>query len=101
MAKSFRDLVEKTSNANSRDIAAKRTEELLKEYKMVTWLDLYNFLYNKAHDFPNLGKFNWNAEIRVLNGETGEEYSIEPTLSNDDTAKLFCNPALIIKVNND
>jgi hypothetical protein len=76
MAKSFRDLVEKTSNANSRDIAAKRTEELLKEYKMVTWLDLYNFLYNKAHDLNNLGNFDWSATIKVVDPETGEEQII-------------------------
>lgn len=65
----------------------------------ITWLDLYNFLYHKAHDFKNLGNFNWNAEIKVLNPETGEQYSIEPNLAKDDTAKLFCNPTLILKLN--
>jgi len=101
MAKSFSELVEKTSNDESKDIAAKRTKELLKEYLVnkVTWLDLYNFLYHKAHDFKNLGKFDWNLKIAVLDAETGNEYNIEPKVFvKESNAELFCNPALIIKL---
>lgn len=108
MAKSFDDLLAKTSTVNSRIIAAKRTEELLREYKMekITWLDLYNFLYRKAHDLNNLGSFNWGAEIKVkaVDPKTGEEkeYSIEPMLyTKSNKAELFCDPTLIIKINND
>lgn len=79
MAKTFRELVDKTSNANSRTIAAERTMELLKECEMekITWLDLYNFLYNKAHDFRNLGSFDWSAEVKVLNPKSGMAQDIE------------------------
>ena len=78
MAKSFKELVDKTSNENSRTIAAKRTDELLKEYDMkVTWLDLYNFLYQKAHDFNNLGDFDWSAEVKVLNPKDGVAKQVE------------------------
>lgn len=103
MSKSFKELVNKTSTENSRTIAAERTKELLKEYGMdkITWLDFYNFLYRKAHDFDNLGKFDWSAAIKVVDPETGKEYSIEPNLQKSNHAELFCNPSLIIKVNND
>lgn len=79
MAKSFKELVEKTSNENSRTIAAERTKQLLKEFGMdkITWLDLYNFLYNKAHDFNNLGNFDWSAEVRVLNPKDGVAKQVE------------------------
>lgn len=65
----------------------------------VTWLDLYNFLYRKAHDFKNLGKFNWNENIVVLDAEKGIEYNIEPKVYiKDSNAELFCNPSLVIKL---
>jgi hypothetical protein len=39
----------------------------------MTWLDLYNFLHAQAHDFKNLGKFNWNSPVMVHDADTGEE----------------------------
>jgi len=100
MVKSFKELVEKTSTENSKKIAEERTAELLKEYKMdkITWLDVYNFLYYKAHDFKNLGKFDWSAEVRVVNPETGEEFTIEPTLDKNQQGELFCSPTLVLKL---
>lgn len=100
MAKSFQDLVDKTSTENSKKIAEKRTEELLKEYKMdkITWLDVYNFLYHKAHDLRNLGKFNWSEEVKVIDPETGKQYTIEPVLTKEHQGELFCNPAFVLKI---
>lgn len=43
----------------------------------ITWLDLYNFLYRKAHDFKNLGNFDWSAEVKVLNPKSGIAQDIE------------------------
>ena len=84
MAKSFKELVDKTSNENSRTIAVKRTDELLKEYDMkVTWLDLYNFLYHKAHDLNNLGNFDWSSAIKVVDPETGDNIFKEIKSNND------------------
>lgn len=102
MAKSFKELVDKTSTENSKNIAAKRTEELLKEYKVneITWLDLYNFLYHKAHDLKNLGSFKWDSEVKVINPKTGEEFSIEPKLiTKEHKGELFCNPTIVLKLN--
>lgn len=101
MAKKFSDLVDKTRTPISDDVASKRTKELLKEYLVsnVTWLDLYNFLYHKAHDFNNLGKFNWNEKIVVLDASTGKEYNIDnKVFVKDSNAELFCNPSLVIKL---
>lgn len=64
----------------------------------ITWLDLYNFLYKKAHDLHNLGNFNWSANIKVVNPETGEEYEVEPRLANNGNYNLFCNPTLVLKI---
>lgn len=71
--------MKKTSNSNSKSIAVKRTEELSKEFKVekITWLDLYNFLYEKAHDFKNLGSFDWNSEIKILDPKSGVAKNIE------------------------
>jgi hypothetical protein len=43
----------------------------------MTWLDLYNFLHSQAHDFKNLGQFNWSAPVVVHDAETGEEYDCD------------------------
>ena len=39
----------------------------------MTWLDLYNFLHQQAHDFKNLGKFEWNEPVIIHDAYTGEE----------------------------
>jgi len=65
-----------------------------------TWLELYNFLYHKAHDFKNLGNFDWNLPIKVIDADSGKEYTVEHTLQKGSNAELFCNPSLIIKLDN-
>lgn len=47
----------------------------------MTWLDLYNFLYERANDVKNPGSFPWQEEIKVFDWETLDYYStniIEP-----------------------
>jgi hypothetical protein len=32
----------------------------------MNWLDLYNFLHQRANDIKNLGSFHWQEEVSVL-----------------------------------
>lgn len=40
----------------------------------MTWLDLYNFLYQRANDVKNLGKFDWQAAVQVYDNQHGGLY---------------------------
>jgi len=40
----------------------------------MTWLDLYNFLYERANDINNLGSFPWQENVQVFDFETLEYY---------------------------
>lgn len=40
----------------------------------MTWLDLYNFLYQRANDIHNLGSFPWQENVQVFDFETLEYY---------------------------
>ena len=49
----------------------------------MTWLDLYNFLYERANDVKNPGSFPWQEEVKVFDWETLEYYNTDFTeLSN-------------------
>jgi hypothetical protein len=39
----------------------------------MSWLDLYNYLHSQAHDFKNLGKFDWNSPVMIHDASTGDE----------------------------
>jgi hypothetical protein len=45
----------------------------------MTWLDLYNFLYERANDVKNPGSFPWQQEVSVFDYETLEHYSLDFT----------------------
>ncbi len=40
----------------------------------MTWLDLYNFLYEQANCSKNIGKFDWQQEIKVFDYGTLDYY---------------------------
>ena len=40
----------------------------------MTWLQLYNFLYEKANDINNPGSFHWQENVQVFDFETLEYY---------------------------
>lgn len=40
----------------------------------MTWLDLYNFLYEQANYSKNIGKFDWQQEIKVFDYGTLDYY---------------------------
>ena len=56
----------------------------------MTWLDLYNFLHSQAHNFRNLGNFNWGAPVIVHDAETGDEYTCD-TYTFDNKLTLTIN----------
>jgi hypothetical protein len=37
----------------------------------MSWLDLYNFLYERANDMKNLGQFDWQKEVKVYDNAYG------------------------------
>jgi hypothetical protein len=43
----------------------------------MTWLDLYNFLYERANDINNPGSFPWQENVQVFDFETLEYYSTD------------------------
>lgn len=43
----------------------------------MTWLDVYNFLYERANDVKNLGSFPWQETVSVFDYETLEYYPID------------------------
>jgi len=40
----------------------------------MTWLDLYNFLYERANDINSEGNFPWQESVQVFDFETLEYY---------------------------
>ena len=40
----------------------------------MTWLDLYNFLHEQANCSKNIGKFDWQQEIKVFDYGTLDYY---------------------------
>lgn len=43
----------------------------------MNWLDLYNFLYAKAHDVNNPDQKFWQSDVVVHDADTGEEMKCE------------------------
>lgn len=62
----------------------------------LTWLDLYNFLYEQANSTNNIGKFNWQEPVTIYNAETGEEFDCDTyNISNSD------NDSFVLAINVD
>lgn len=40
----------------------------------MNWLDLYNFLHNKANAIENIGKFPWQETVQVWDWDTLDYY---------------------------
>lgn len=43
----------------------------------MNWLDLYNFLHQRANDIKNLGKFDWQSKVQVYDNEHGGLYDAD------------------------
>jgi len=38
----------------------------------MNWLDLYNFLHERANNVNAVGTFDWNKRVKVFDNATGE-----------------------------
>lgn len=38
------------------------------------WIDLFQFLNERANDIKNVGSFNWQAPVMIHDAETGDEF---------------------------
>ncbi len=43
----------------------------------MTWLELYNFLHERANKISKLGTVKWDDEILIHNAATGEEEVVD------------------------
>ena len=43
----------------------------------MTWLDLYNYLYERANDIKNPGSFPWQEKVKVFDWGTLDYYPID------------------------
>lgn len=50
----------------------------------MTWLDLYNFLYETANDINGVGTFDWDKPVLVHDADTGDEFSCDTYYISDD-----------------
>lgn len=64
--------------------------------KDITWLELYNYLYEQANDKENFGLFDWNTPVIVHDALTGEEYTCDTYYISDDRGED--RPVLMINV---
>lgn len=49
----------------------------------MTWLDLYNFLYEQANSTKNFGRFNWQSPVIVHDANTGDEFDCDTYTISD------------------
>lgn len=49
----------------------------------MTWLDLYNFLYECANDSKNFGKINWQEPVMIHDANTGDEHDCDTWIISD------------------
>ena len=57
------------------------------------WLDLYNFLHERANNVNAVGTFDWNKQVKVLDNATGELFNCDTYYSHneDDGLVLIIN----------
>ena len=39
----------------------------------ITWLELYNFLHETANNIHKHGTFDWQSDVIIYDGKSGEE----------------------------
>ena len=66
----------------------------------MTWLDLYNYLYERANDIKNPGSFPWQEKVKVFDWGTLDYYSIDflQTLP-DDKISFAIDTTLELEIN--
>jgi hypothetical protein len=62
----------------------------------MTWLDLYNYLYQQANNIQNFGNFNWDEPVIYHDVFTGDEYHCDTfmisTQNNKEKLVLMTSP---------
>lgn len=60
---------------------------------MITWLDLYNFLFERANNINAVGTFQWNMPIIIYDAATGDKFSCDTYYleDTDDGLVLMIN----------
>jgi hypothetical protein len=51
------------------------------------WIDLFEFLNQRANDFKNLGQFDWQSEVKVYDNAYGELFNADLIEFNDASEK--------------
>ena len=57
------------------------------------WIDLYNFLYDRANDINNLGNFPWQEPVEVFDFNSLEYYSTDFIQMPDNKISLSIDSA--------
>ena len=52
--------------------------------KQMTWLDLYNFFFERANNINAIGTFDWNKPVQVFDNATGELFDTDTYYLNSD-----------------
>ena len=50
----------------------------------MTWLDLYNYLYDRANNVSAVGTFDWSRPVLVHDANTGDEFSCDTYYVTDN-----------------
>lgn len=51
----------------------------------MTWLDLYNYLYERANSVKAVGTFDWGKPVLVHDANTGDEFTCDTYYVTDDS----------------
>jgi hypothetical protein len=51
------------------------------------WIDLFEFLNQRANDFKNLGQFDWQSEVKVYDNSYGGLFNADLIEFNDASEK--------------
>ena len=57
------------------------------------WIDLYNFLYERANNINAVGQFPWQQEVKVFDFETLEYHSTDFIQMADNKISLSIDSA--------
>jgi hypothetical protein len=54
----------------------------------LTWLDLYNFLVERANNINAVGTFDWNQKVQIFDNATGELFNCDTYYLDDENNGL-------------
>lgn len=63
----------------------------------MTWLDLYNFLHERANDIKNLGDFPWQDPVEAFDFDTLQYYPVDFIQMPDNKISLSVDTAIEVE----